>query len=34
MFAKFSYQIQHIINKYPFNYKQKTAAADNKTSPL
>jgi 3-hydroxybutyryl-CoA dehydrogenase len=32
MFVKFSYQIQHIISKYPFNYKEKAAVTDTKTS--
>ena len=27
-FAKFSYQVQHIIEKYPFNYEDKTLTAD------
>lgn len=34
MFVKFSYQIQYIINKYPFNYRKKISIADNKTSLL
>ncbi len=31
-FAKFSYQIQNIINKYPFSHKEKSSIADNNTS--
>jgi len=34
IFVKFSYQIQHIIHKYPFNYREKVSIADNKTSSL
>lgn len=32
IFAKFSYQVQDIINKYPFNHKEKFSIADNNTS--
>jgi len=27
IFAKFSYQVQHIIDKYPFNYDKKNFTA-------
>ncbi len=34
IFAEFSYQIQYIIDKYPFNYREEYSIADNKTSSL
>jgi 3-hydroxybutyryl-CoA dehydrogenase len=32
LFSKFSYRIQDIISKYPFNYQQELSVADHKTS--
>ncbi len=34
MFSNFSYQIQAIIRKYPFNYRSFFLNADNKTASL
>jgi 3-hydroxybutyryl-CoA dehydrogenase len=34
LFNKFSYRIQEIINKYPFNYQEQPSMADHKTSSL
>jgi len=34
VFSKFSYQIQEMISKYPFNYQGKPSIVDQKTSPF